>query len=202
MALEDTLYQPRPLKWITGLVAAVDTTLHELTLTYAGGEVPHVRYLRGQVWAIGDIVECLSDETRGIIAVGSPYPRTGAAGAVWAPRVYVSNLLIQGPWGAPASWGFSVPFKCDINVVSTLSFWTNTANQIAAYQPWIDGIGINSWYDQYFNQSGLHMTVGNAWTHRGITAGNHTFTFSAVAGSAASDGQDRGHISMTMVEVP
>lgn len=203
MALEDTLYTPRPLKWITGLVAAVDTTLHELTLEYAGGEVPHVRYLRGMTpWQVGDIVECLSDETRGIIAIGSPYPRTGQPGAVWSPRTYVTNLLLSGGWSAPASWTFNVPFKADINVMSTLSFYSTVANQLVAFQPWIDGVGINSWYDHYFNVASQHQTVGNAWTMRGVAPGNHTFTFSIVAGNAASDAQDRGHMSLTMVEVP
>jgi len=200
MALEDTLYQPRGLKWITGLVSAVDTTLHELTLQYAGGTVPHVRYLRGTNWAVNDIVECLSDETRGIIAIGSPFPRTGTA-AIWAPRTYMTNLLISGGWNAPASWNFSVPFKCDINVVSTLSFWANAVG-MTGYQPLLDGAIIPSWWDHYFNQTGVHMTVGNAFTLRGVAAGTHTFTFSVAVGQAASDGNDRGHISMTMVEVP
>ena len=202
MALEDTLYQPRGLKWITGLVSAVDTTLHELTLQYAGGTVPHVRYLRGMTpWTVGDVVECLSDESRGIIAIGSPFPRTGPPPVLWSPRTYMTNLLMSGGWNAPASWNFSVPFKCDINVVSTLSFWAN-ATGISGYQPWLDGASIPSWYDHYFNQTGLHMTVGNAFTLRNVAPGTHTFTFSVVAGQAASDGMDRGHISMTMVEVP
>lgn len=202
MALEDTLYTPSGTRWLTGLVAAVDTTKHELTITYAGGTVPNVRYLRGQSWTVGDIVECLSDEIRGIIAIGSPYPRTGSAPAWnWTPRTYVSDLLIAGPWPPPASWGFTVPFKADILVVSTLSFWANNTG-MTGFQPWLDGVAVGSWWDLYFNQTAVHTTVGNAFTLRNVAPGNHTWTISMVIGNGQSDGNDRGHIGMTMVEVP
>jgi hypothetical protein len=66
----------------------------------------------------------------------------------------------------------------------------------------VDGVGVGVYCDQYFNQTSVHMTVATAFTIRNLAAGSHAITYTTAGGSPASDGNDRAHWHLTMVEVP
>jgi hypothetical protein len=73
---------------------------------------------------------------------------------------------------------------------------------LAGYAIKIDGVTQARWAEMYFNTTSTHSTVVCAFTARALAAGTHTVTYQGIIGSPISDGGDRAHWSLTMVEVP
>lgn len=85
--------------WKTGVVLAVDTAHHWLTVAFVGAAsgagTPRVGYVDGYTPQVNHIVHCLIAETRGALAIGS----TGSAPAGWNSAVMA--LRSAGPTAAP-----------------------------------------------------------------------------------------------------
>lgn len=139
-----------------------------------------------------------------------PAGPTGATGAQGpkgdtgvGPRIYLNYLAHNGPHtgGSPSTWTFSAPFKCDLNAVVALTFYCNAVG-LNGYMMKIDGVNMPRWCEMYFNNTSMHMTVVCAFTTRNLAAGTHTISYATAVGVPASDGGDRAHWELTMVEVP
>ena len=133
---------------------------------------------------------------QGSVGPAGPQGATGAQGV--GPRVYLDSLWHQGPY-APGSWGFTAPFKCDLNAVVSLTMFSG-ATGLHGWVPIVDGVDYN-YADMYWNTTSMHLTVVTVLTIRNLAAGAHTISYRQF-GSAIADSGDRARWSFTMVEVP
>ena len=136
------------------------------------------------------------------LGVAGPQGPEGPQGPVGpaGPRVEYASIWHSGDY-LTGSWPFTTPFKCDLGVFLTMSFWANAAG-FTGYIPRIDGVTQGSYCDGYFNLTGTHMTICTAFVYRNCAAGDHAVSFALAAGAPGSDGNDRAHWAFTMVEVP
>lgn len=132
-------------------------------------------------------------------ATGATGPQGPKGDTGVGPRVYPLSLWHDGPYDR--SWTFTTPFKCDIGVFMSLTFWANAAG-FCGYIPRVDGVGVSTYCDGYFNQTGMHMTICTAFSLRAVSAGTHTITYVVAAGNPQADSGDRAHWLFNMVEVP
>lgn len=58
------------LRWVTAVVASVQTTEKAVTVTFFGVNVPHVGYLASYTPTVGDKVHCLLQDNIGMIVLG------------------------------------------------------------------------------------------------------------------------------------
>lgn len=132
-------------------------------------------------------------------ATGAPGPQ----GPVGPASLRVSTLAYwhPGPYIPAGAWSFTTPFKADVLIVLSLTFWAN-AGGFAGYEPKIDGVGSGLYCDQYFNNTAMHMTVVTAFNRTALAAGTHSISYAVTSGSPQADANDRAHWALTLIEVP
>lgn len=79
VSLADMLVDAPVSKWVIAKVKSIQVSEHAVTLTYHGGDIPHVAYLESYTPAVNDVVHCLTDQRNGMIVIGKEVLRTPTA---------------------------------------------------------------------------------------------------------------------------
>jgi len=103
-----------------------------------------------------------------------------------------------GPW--PVTANILVPYKCDIIVWSSITYWSSVAGAFIAMNLNWDGGNIG-FLEQYFNEANSHKQLSGVFEVRGVNPGNHTLQPAAATGGVQSDANDRWRYGLLFLEV-
>jgi microcystin-dependent protein len=119
---------------------------------------------------------------------------TGALGGIFA----ITNLQIQGAW--PKTGTINLPFKADLLVNASVSFYTSTTGAMTAGIQ-LDGATFLNLY-HFFNPVSTHLTLSGSGIYRAVAAGSHTLGVVISGTGSASDSGDYATFGVTMIRVP
>ena len=113
---------------------------------------------------------------------------------------YVDAAGLPGGWSTGNVWTFNVPWKADLLIGCTCS-WFGTAGGLSAVAINLDGVALPNDMRMFFNEASSHKSLGAFNIKRSVTAGNHTLG-PVHSTNATSDPNDFCRFGVTMVRVP
>lgn len=163
--------------------------------------MPVLRYWTGSAWVdLGG-----GGPTEVYVGTAAPSPRNTEV--LWVdtdePSLSVNYFYaaeLTGPWNPAYVPAWSLPFKADVLLNWSASWWAPVAGQ-SGVNVYLDGSFLPPWASYFFNEAGSHKEGSSSYVIRGMAAGSHTWGVGH-ASNATSDGNDRAHLAWTCVAVP